>query len=323
MSNKVEKIKEAMHMYRDEWDLTHPAPPKGKIRAMDFLQFYLFLPVALLGPFVSAFRTLALLAETAAFQQSPGLVFTEAILGTAFFELGAIVYQVIRLRRKSQEEGGLPKVGTSWIVFGMIITIGAVTTSNFVEVLVAALEKADANFIPSWFTALMIGVFIGPGVAACTVIAGEVVGRFLLEWQAASAEIVKAHKVEMEKWNESFLRSWRGRKGKEFLEAYLHGEKEQFTQKEPERPRSEYSRWRTKDECLTQVVQYVKDHDPERGGVERKEIFDVVWNGRTDEHSPSTKYAYITELIESGRLVEANGNGKRVTWAVEDLSGFE
>lgn len=84
---------------------------------------------------------------------------------------------------------------------------------------------------------------------------------------------------------------------------------------------SEYSKWTNKDECLAQIVQYVKDHDLDREGIERTTIFPAVWHGRTKEHSSSTKYKYVTELIEAEELVEVEGNGKKVTFA-KDLSAY-
>lgn len=307
---KIERIKEAMTAYRDEWDLTHPPPTKGKVPAMDFIQFYLFLPVALLGPLVSSFRTGALLVETAAFQGDALLVSIEALLGTVFFELGAIAYQVIRLRRKFQEEGGMPKVGTSWIILGMIITIGAVTTSNFVEVLIAALEKANANTIPPFFTALLIGVFIGPGVAVCSVIAGEVIGRFVLEWQEANAKVVGAYREALAKHEKSFVGSWNSKTGgKAFLAAWLKKPTTESVQTDGSR--SEYSKWPDRDweSRQAEIVRYVRENDPERKGVEVTEIWEAVWNGRTG--SDSTKYKDITDLISSGILEYVNGGGAR------------
>lgn len=313
---KIEKIKEAMDAYREEWELTHPAPEKGKVPAMDFLQFFLFLPVALLGPLVSSFRTAALLAETAAFQGDALLVGIEALLGTVFFELGAVVYQVIRLRRKAQEEGGIPKVGTNWIVFGMIITIGAVTTSNFVEVLIAALEKASANFIPPAFTALLIGIFIGPGVAICSVIAGEVVGRFILEWQEANAKLVEAHEEALAKYEKGFVGSWNSKKGgKAFLAAWLRGD-HQSVQTEAVKPRSEYSHWPERDQeaRLQEIVRYVRDHGP--GWVEVADVWAAVWHGRAG--GKSTKYDDITKLVDENILEVTNGgkNSRRVRLVV-------
>jgi hypothetical protein len=301
---KIEKIQEAMEQYRLEWRLTNPPPRQRGIRKMDFLQFYLFLPVALLGPLVSAFRTAALLVETAAFQQNPLLVTVEALLGTAFFELGAIVYQVIRLRRKAQEEGQMPRIGTAWIIIGMIITIGAVTTSNFVEVLIAALEKTGTNPIPAAFTALLIGLFIGPGVAVCSVIAGEVVGRFLLELQNELTQITEEYKEAMEKWEKRFFNSWKSaRGGKKFLEEYLKGTKE------PTQHRSEYSHWTTPHERDAEILRYVKDHDPDRQGLKQNGIIQAVWNGHHEVKSDSTKYKVLDDIAEEGRL-EKVGNGR-------------
>jgi len=201
----------------------------------------------------------------------------------------------------------MPRIGTAWIIIGMIITIGAVTTSNFVEVLIAALEKTGKNPIPAAFTALLIGLFIGPGVAVCSVIAGEVVGRFLLELQNELAQITEEYKEATREWEKKFFGSWKSaRGGKKFLEEYLKGTKE------PTQPRSEYSHWTTPDERNDQIIKYVKDHDPDRQGlVSRKDIMDAVWNGRGG--AQSRKYEIIAALIAAGKLEKFGNGGIRLT----------
>jgi len=321
-SKKVEIVAQALREYREEWELTNPRPERPRVSGLDFLQFWLFMPVAVIGPLVSAFRTAALLYDNSAFTD-PWLRFGEAILGTVFFELAAIVYQFVRLRRIMQERGDdkIPAVGTRWIVIGLIATIGAVTTSNVVEVLFAALAKAGV-VLPPVLSALAIGLFVGLGVPLTTVVAGETIGRFLLEFQAAKARIEREHNVALEEWEKRFVRSWNSQKGKRVaaLKERLAAEDRQPQRPvQPDRPRPEYSAWRTKEERLEQIVGFVRDHDPRREGVALEEVFTAVWNGRSG--STSTKYADISELVEAGVLVGMN-SGRRKKVALKPLTGF-
>ena len=314
---KVEIISLALREYREEWELTHPRPERGSISGMDFLQFWLFLPVAVIGPFVSAFRTAALLYDNSVFADQR-LRVGEAVLGTAFFELAAIVYQFVRLRRIMRERGDdeIPTVGTRWIVIGLIATIGAVTTSNVVEVLFAALARAGV-VLPPVLSALAIGLFVGLGVPLTTVVAGETIGRFLLEFQAAKTRIKLEHRAALEEWERRFVRSWNSQKSKRIIALRERLAEEQLVH--PPRPRSEYSEWKTKEERMEQIVRFIRDNDPRREGVEYDDIFAAVWNGRGG--SSSTKYADLSELVDAGALVRV-GNGKRKRVTLRPLTGF-
>ena len=150
---EAEKLEMLMGQYREEWDLVNPAPEAGKVHAGDFLQFYLFIPVAALGPIVSAFRTYALLKDHAVLTGKWAV--GEAIIGTLFFELAAIVYLMIRLRRL-QSKGEMPEISLGWIGVGLFWTIGAVTVSNVVEVTVAALANASV-IVPAYIPAALRG----------------------------------------------------------------------------------------------------------------------------------------------------------------------
>ena len=105
----------------------------------------------------------------------------------------------------------LPQVRTEWIKLGLAIAIGAVATSNAVEIGIDALEQAGAA-VPDWVPAIAIGVFIGLGVILITAISGEVVGRFVLEYQHADARLREEHRKEVEKWEERFANSWNSQK---------------------------------------------------------------------------------------------------------------
>lgn len=92
-------------------------------------------------------------------------------------------------------------------------------------------------------------------------------------------------------------------------------------QTEKAKPRSEYSLWRDRDVegRKREIIRYVRDHDPNREGVDvEKELWPAVWSGRIG--SESTKYADITELIRDGVLekVQGNGNGRRVRLSVRE-----
>lgn len=292
---EVEVYEFVLKEYRTEWELTNPMPESGRIHGMDFLQFYLFMPVAMIGPFVSAFRTAALLRDNSAFQTNVA-AWVETIIGTVFFELAAIVYQFIRLRRLWQRSGkkDLPEVGMGWIIVGLIATVGAVTTSNVVEVMVAALLKAGVD-VPAVLPALAIGLFVGLGVPLTTVVAGETIGRFLLEWQAAVTGIRDDYEAALAEWDARFNRSWSGQKTKR-IAAF-----KDRLQVEVARPRSEYSEWNARQERLDQIVRFVKENGPSQ----RDEIFKVVWNSK--EGALATKYKDLADLIEADSLVEENG----------------
>ena len=203
---------ETLEEYKQRWVLTNPKPKRRRPAAMDFIQFIMFVPIAIIGPFVSAFRTAALISDHTAFQQ-PAALFIESCLATFLFEWGVIAFQVQRLRREMGAKKQLPQVRTGWIKLGLAITIGAVATSNAVEIGIDALTQAGAD-IPGYVPAIAIGIFIGLGVILITAISGEVVGRFVLEYQHMDAKLREDHRKEVEKWEERFANSWNSRKGR-------------------------------------------------------------------------------------------------------------
>jgi len=203
---------ETLEEYKQRWVLTNPKPKRRRPAAMDFIQFILFVPIAIIGPFVSAFRTAALISEHTAFQQ-PAALFIEACLATFLFEWGVIAFQVQRLRREMTGKRQLPQVRTQWIKLGLAIAIGAVATSNAMEIGVDALAQAGVK-VPGYVPAIAIGIFIGLGVILITAISGEVVGRFVLEYQHADGRLREEHEKEVEKWEERFVNSWNSRKGR-------------------------------------------------------------------------------------------------------------
>jgi hypothetical protein len=208
----IDLYQETLEEYKARWVLTNPKPKRRRPTAMDFIQFILFAPIVIIGPFVSAFRTAALISEHTAFQQ-PAALFIEACLATFLFEWGVIAFQVQRLRREMGSNKQLPQVKTGWIKLGLVITIGAVATSNAVEIGIDALTQAGAK-VPGYVPAIAIGIFIGLGVILITAISGEVVGRFVLEYQHMDVRLREEHSTEVEKWEERFANSWNSQKGK-------------------------------------------------------------------------------------------------------------
>jgi len=257
--------------------------------------------VAALGPIVSAFRTYALLKEHAVLSGKWAGV--EAIIGTLFFELAAIVYLMVRLRRL-QAKGDMPEISLGWIGIGLFWTIGAVTVSNVVEVSVAALEKAGV-VVPAFIPAGLIGIFIGLGVPLCTIVAGETVGRFLLEIQREKQRIREEYKGALAQHEEKFIRSWRSQKGK-----WLKRDEEIPSQ--TRKPRSEFSQWTTRDKRLNMVLECVRQLDSGHKGISREQIFELVFNGH--DVSNSTKYAAVDDLIADGQLEKVGG---LITWVEE------
>jgi len=317
MVDRIKLIEEAMKEYRAEWELTNPKPERGEIQKMDFLQFGLFSPVAVIGPLVSAFRTYAILYENAV----GGASFwgrTEARLGTLFFELGAIAYQVIRLRRKAQREGKLPEVTDFWIWVGLVATVGAVTTSNLVKVAFSTLTTAGFEPYP-WIAPGAISLFMGVGVPITSLVSGEIIGRAVIEIQAAIKKIQQDHEERVAAWNKSFVNSWNRRKGKDFLEEYIAkatGVPIKPRMVKPKRvsaPKEESSK--TPEERRKEIIQYCQEHDPEQRGLKRNQILRAVmpssYNPETRRWS-STAYKDIETLIEEDQLEPKNS--RRVTW---------
>lgn len=84
-------------------------------------------------------------------------------------------------------------------------------------------------------------------------------------------------------------------------------------QEEERKAHTKFSDWTTAKERLDMIVQCVRKMDPERKGMARKRVFDLVFNGH--DESDSTKYAAVDSAIENGQLEKVGG---RITWAQEE-----
>lgn len=81
--------------------------------------------------------------------------------------------------------------------------------------------------------------------------------------------------------------------------------------------RSDFSKWTNRDSRLDAIVQCVRELDPDRKGVTREQVFELVFNGRNE--SDSTKYSDVSGLIKAGRLEKVGG---LITWPQDGVRTF-
>ena len=201
-------IEAVFEEYKTEYSLATPAPKRKEYRARLPVQFWLFLPVAFLGPVVSGLRTATVFERASG---TTGLAdwapMAVAIMGTLVVELGVVGFQIERLRRLAEGKRSLPPASERWIIVGLICAFGTALVSNLDVVFLDALASAEVS-VPPWIEPLLVGLFLGAGVPVLALVAGEIVGRMIVEVQAANAREERHYRKDLQAWQASLKTSW-------------------------------------------------------------------------------------------------------------------
>lgn len=205
MSNDFEQ---AFQQYKSEYSLTVPPPKRGDYKARLPVQFWLFLPVAFLGPVVSGLRTATVFERasgtTGLAEWAPLAV---AIMGTLVVELGVVGFQIERLRRLAEGRKTLPPASERWIIFGLVSAFGIALVANLDIVFLDALIEAGVD-VPAWIEPFLVGLFLGAGVPFLALVAGEIVGRMIVEVQAANIKEGRRYQKALQSWRGGLKTSW-------------------------------------------------------------------------------------------------------------------
>lgn len=206
------QYEQVFRQYEAEYKLTSPPPRRADYRVALPVQFWLFLPVALLGPVVSGLRTAAVFGRNAGTADlGAWSILMVSVLGTLVIELGVVGFQIERLRRLAEGKKKLPAASIRWVWVGLICAFGTALVTNLDIVFLDALVKAGVD-VPAWIEPLLVGLFLGAGVPILSLVAGEIVGRMIVEVQAQrqSARIKSdaQYEVEITKWRDGLKASW-------------------------------------------------------------------------------------------------------------------
>lgn len=200
--------KRAFKQYEEEYQLTTPPPERKDYKAHYPAQFWIFLPVALLGPVVSGLRTATV------FERSSGAAglanwapLAVAIMGTFVVELGVVGFQVERIRRMTEGKRKLPPASNYWVMLGLVCAFGMALVANLDIVFLEALAKTEVQ-IPSWIEPTVVGFFLGAGVPLLALVAGEIIGRMIVEVQAENRRLGVKYGKDFQAWQVSLKASW-------------------------------------------------------------------------------------------------------------------
>ena len=197
----MDNYTKAFEKWAGEWELTHSRPTERQIwQFMISGRTILALVVAVSAAVLAGMRTGAAAASISTLNQF-GFGVLEGILAVCAVEIGIVIYTV-ELERSSTKKS---KSGP-WMIAGLVVALLVSAVLNWDTTVMGV----GGGLAENWGLVrdVLIGISLGLGMPALTVIAGKIVGGALVAAEKEHAKASKTFQDKYQEWLKQRLRAW-------------------------------------------------------------------------------------------------------------------